>query len=593
MLVRRSRSKYASEAEHSSPIWARRILLCWALAWCAVAIGPAGASQAQGLEWHLVAEGRPMPWPSSRAWPADSIRQAASDALINLQTKGYLYARIDSHRVTAQHGFLYATLGLPATIANVHISGAHALDSLRLQDGLQSHPGRILDAAALEADAEALVQAYAAEGFHLVRVVVGALEPADAADPRIAITFHVDEGAVLPLSSIELLGAQRTRSGFAERVAALKAGAPVQHFDPAVIRARLNETGIFRTVHAPTLALRADSTLIIQIPVTEAPPGAFDLALGYERNDAGNGALVGSGHLALVNMFGHGRTLSLTLNRAPGQISRIRARARDPFAFGLPLGLGAQFEGLQQDSTYGKRAYGLEVSHQFEGRMNVFGTVTREVTRPGLSGLRIIDGQQRIPVATAVFAGLGIRVRTVDHRTNPRRGLVVETSIERGRKDRSLRVVRADTTEEKTRLRQARLHVSTRLFVPTVRRQTLVLGGETMLLRSRELDESDLIRFGGARSLRGYDEERFRVPFASRVLMEYRYLLDDDSHALAFFDLGYIDASRMPEPYSGFYPGFGVGFQLATDAGLISLTAAASTEAPSEVRAHMSISLGL
>ena len=103
----------------------------------------------------------------------------------------------------------------------------------------------------------------------------------------------------------------------------------------------------------------------------------------------------------------------------------------------------------------------------------------------------------------------------------------------------------------------------------------------------------DHFRFGGARSLRGYDEERFLVPFAARVLIEYRYLLDTASHVLAFFDLGYVDAERLEGSLRGFFPGFGTGIQLDTDAGRISVTAAASTEAPTEVRVHLNVSLGL
>ena len=82
----------------------------------------------------------------------------------------------------------------------------------------------------------------------------------------------------------------------------------------------------------------------------------------------------------------------------------------------------------------------------------------------------------------------------------------------------------------------------------------MVLGGETYLLRSDEMDESDLFRFGGATTLRGYDEERFRVPFATRLLAEYRYLVDSTSYGGVFFDLGFVDERHI----RGFHPGFGL-----------------------------------
>ena len=547
---------------------------------------------AQPMRWELVAGGQSVHWNADQRWSADSIHAAAMDALSQLQREGYLFARIDSYHVDQQRVTLHATLGTPAVLETVRIFGARALDSLQLLRMLESQPARPFNASSVERDARRLVAAYTDAGYHRVRVMVQDLGPVAPDSAHVALTFRVAEGGRPRLGAIALPGRERTTAGFVARVIGLRTGMPVLHFDAHGSKKRLEDTEVFEAVDTPVLAMGADSSLVVRIPVSEAPPGAFDLALGYERNDTG-GALVGSGHLVLRNLFGWGRMLALMLQRVPGQVSRIRVHVRDPFAFGSPLSLGARFEGLQQDSTYGQRTYGIEVGYRFEGRMRVFSTLSREVTRPGLVGLRIEGGQQRIPVATALFAGLGMRVRTLDSRINPQRGFIVEAEVESGRKDRTRRIVRADTTEETARVQQARLRARVRLFFPTASRQALVLGGETMLLRSRELDESDLFRFGGANSLRGYDEQRFRVPFASRVLVEYRYLPDAASHALVFFDVGYVDASRLSKPFQGIYPGFGVGFQLDTDAGRISVTAAAATDAPTAVRVHLGISLGL
>ena len=120
-------------------------------------------------------------------------------------------------------------------------------------------------------------------------------------------------------------------------------------------------------------------------------------------------------------------------------------------------------------------------------------------------------------------------------------------------------------------------------------------GREALFLRSNEFDVSDLFRFGGATSLRGYDEEQFPVSFATRLLLEYRYQLDRASYGFVFFDLGYIERSETInlEPLRGFKPGYGVGFQVGTDLGLINLSLAANPDEPTGVRAHLGLSIGL
>ena len=166
-------------------------------------------------------------------------------------------------------------------------------------------------------------------------------------------------------------------------------------------------------------------------------------------------------------------------------------------------------------------------------------------------------------------------------------------TVETGFKDTDGTIVRADTTREMQRHRQRRLKAQGRLYVPIGRRQSIVTGGEAMLMRSRELDESDLFRFGGATSLRGYDEERFRAPFVTRLMLEYRHFVDLLTYGFLFVDVGFVNARRAPAGTVNWYSGFGLGFQLDTDVGVIDLTLAASSEDPTAVRAHIGVSLGL
>ena len=544
----------------------------------------------QPLAWYLITEDDSLLWEDHPSWPADSIDAAIYQALAQLHKDGYFFAHMDSQSVGPAKGVLYVTRGERAVVGDVAVVGVPALNNETFFSPLPSRQGDPFDIDTVEQDVNTLLDYCAALGFHFARVSVGRQV---VHSPAVDLTFFVDAGGRPVLGGVLLVGAKRTSSTFARRMLGYRLGHPVIGFRPNDVIKRFADVEVFRAVGSPTVALGRDSLLILQIPVTEAPPGFFDLAFGYERDGEGRGALVGSGQLALRNLFGHGRTMTMELNRAPGQLSTIGIHVRDPFVLGLPVAVAANFEGLQQDSTFGKQVYGLELGVRFEERMHVYGTTSREVIRPGLSGIAIEGGRQRIPVADALFFGLGLRIRTVDSRLNPRSGLTAETSVERGSKDQTLRVVQADTTSEQSRISQSRLRVRMRYYIPMARRQAIVLGGETLLLRSSTLDESDLFRFGGANTLRGYDEQRFRAPFVSRALVEYRYLLDSISHALLFFDLGYVDASRTTSGLQGFFSGFGVGFQLDTEAGLITVTAASSTEAPSEVRIHLGVSLGL
>lgn len=548
----------------------------------------AGVSAVTG-QWRVaIPDGHEM-WDADRKWPADSVHWAVEHALHVLQQDGYLFATVHTTDSIAQR--VEISKGDRGSLGKLMLEGVKVFDPKTLVNELPIRQGQPLTSRTLEKMLSSILVHYANEGYHLTAATIQGLVPAKP--PVMDVKIRILEQPRPRLTRMQVSGAIRTRPGVLYHIAGLRAGEPLMAYDPVGVRSRLEGSGLFVYVDSVDLHIDADSSLIMHVHAEEAPPGAFDLALGYERSGSGVGALVGSGHLSLRNMFGGARMVEIALHRLPGQISRINITAADPYVMGLPLSVGAEFRGLQQDSTFGKRDYRLELGYLLDPSTQLFGLISRELTRPGLSGLALQDGRQRIPVASATLVGAGLRIRQVDHRYNPTRGYVVEMVVESGFKNTDGQIVRADTVSEHRRLHLSRLTARARLYRPHGRRRILVTGGDIRLLHAKEFDETDLFRFGGASSLRGYDEDRFRSPVVTRILLEYRYVFDTPTYGFAFVDLGYVDARRTQDAYAGLYPGFGAGFQLNTQAGLISLTLAANAEDPAAVRAHIRLSLGL
>lgn len=536
-------------------------------------------------QWQLIADGEIWPWSPDRI--AESMLTPEQQAIRMLHQEGYLHAAIDSQDTESR--IFFVSLGDRARVGTISFLGIESIDSKTIHSPLKQ--GDWITSDILTQSAEAILDAYSEEGYLLAEVVIEALIPLDSA--RYDVVMRVQEGVPARLDRIVLQGAKRTGPVYVRHVSGLMPGSILRDFDPVDMQRKLEATGMFSSVDMPALYQATDSSVAIHVPVTESPPGAFDLALGYERAEGGKGALVGSGSLALRNLFGRGRTLELKLNRAPGQIGHVLVNAEAPLVLGLPLSLAVSFEGLQQDSTYGKRDYGLQLGYWIDSSTQIFTSVAREITRPGLAGTDVVAGRQRIPIANALFIGGGIRIRQVDHALSPTRGYLLSMLAESGKKNVESIVDIGEPVHEQNSLQQGRLMVQGRVYVPLRRRSLLVTGGEIMLVRSRQLDESDLYRVGGAQSLRGYDEQRFRASLVARLLTEFRYLIDRVNYGFGFFDLGYLDDHKTSQSINGWYPGFGVGFQISTAAGIINLTFASNTEDISAVRVHIGLSLGL
>lgn len=570
-----------------------------------------GAQSAEGLPsavWHLVVDGEQAAW-DAPSLPADSLRAAARSAVADLQREGFYFARADSAAIdSAASGNsraapvvrLYVSRGPKVRVGSVQIDGAEALGEDVLRRLIGTAPGQVFDPQRLEADLAAVLARYEADGYPLAQIRVDevALQPGDP--PTLGLTLAIDEGGALWLRRVAPEGGARTSAAFAARAAGLRPGQPLTAYDPDAIRERLEATGLYRRVGTPELRVGAGGATTMAIPLEEEPPGAFDLVLGYLPPEGSRGGrVVGQGHLALSNLFGGGRRLSLRLDRSAGQVSTVHAQAADPYVMGWPLRLELGFDGRQQDSTFNKQAYRVAAGYELAPGVEVVGTLSREATRPGTRGAALQRTAQQVARADAWFAGLGLRARRLDNRWNPRRGFLLETTLERGRKERAARVVTAegDTTARGGTLRQERLEATGRLFLPAWARQVVALGADADVLLSDVYDDSDLFRLGGATSLRGYDEERFRGNVALRVLAEYRYLLDRRSFAYLFVDLGYVETPALApgaERARGWYPGYGIGLQFDTRLGLVGTTYALNTEdGPVDGRVHIGLSVGL
>lgn len=571
-----------------------------------------GLSQAQAQStpvapppavWWLWLEGQRADGPLLEPLPPDSLDRVAHRVLTMLQAQGYYGARLDSARIDptrippAVH--LFATRGARAEVGAFVLTGMQVFDPDETARQLETRPGRVFDAFRLEADLDALLLRYEAAGYPFAQARIDSLVLAPGGQ-LLDVYLHLAEGPAPVLGRIELRGAVRTKPGYVAHLLGLTAGRTLAGWQPDGLRQRLEATGLFREVGLPELMMEDDSSVVVRIPLTEAAPGVFDVVLGYlpPAGPGTRGSVIGNGHLLLRNLFGSGKELGLRINRLPGQVSSADLRVAFPFVFGWPVGVEGRFQGLQQDSTYGRTQLQGRLGYTFEGRLEVFATGSREVTSAGQAGVQLQQGRQRIPQARASFFGLGIRYERTDHPLNPRRGLSLETNLERGRKHSTAleQTPTGDTTTTRTLLRQERLQGQVRFYLPTLPRQLVALGGEVALLGSDAYEASELFRFGGATSLRGYDEDRFRGRFAGRMLAEYRYQLDRLAYAFLFFDLGYVETPATVDltAQRGFWPGYGLGLQFSTPIGLVNVSYAANPDdGPANARVHVGLSFGL
>lgn len=556
--------------------------------WLGAALALAAAPSASGQTGWVVRAASPD---TAVVWPERVPSPEA--ALEGFHRRGHLAARVDSSRADT----LFATPGPRARVGTVEVAGTVAIPPGTLTGQWATREGAVFDADSLDRDLDEAAARYAARGY--ADAVLSPRLDVSASGARVDVTLNVAEGAASTVAGVELVGARSPARSFASRVAGVEVGTAVEAVDAEAVRRALDATALYAEVGEPVLARTASGELVLQVPVREAPPGSFDVVLGYLPPDDGvGGGVIGNGRVALRNLFGGGRAADIELVRNPGLASALDVAVRDPFAFGTPFGLGARFEGLSRDSTFSRQRYALDVSYPVAEGLSLIGSVSREAVRPGTFGADSFGGRPRVRRSDVLYLGVGIVVRRLDAPLNPRRGGALSLTVEQGRPRREASLVSAPEADG---LVLRRLRAEARGYVPTFARQTLVVGLDAALVQGAAggtvvYDEADLFRLGGAQSLRGYDEEAFVGRGVGRAFAEYRLLLDAESFAFAFSDLGVADRPPLPgvEAETRVLPGYGAGLRVRTGVGLASISYALNPDLPlGRGKVHVGLAVGL
>lgn len=548
------------------------------------------ALAAAGALWSAAA-----PATAQDAWTvhaADSswtVRAGGAAAVLDsLAAHGHALAAVDS----ARGADLWVRLGPVVRVESVEVIGSEALAPGRLTQEWATRAGAPYSAGRLAADLRASALALARIGYADAVLVPGVTQDEGGA---VRVTVRVDEGTPVEVAGVELVGARRPSRAFASRVAAVGPGASLGDVDLGRVRAALDATRLYDAVGEPVVARGADGRVVIQVPVEEAPPGSFDVVLGLLPPAGGEATqVVGSGRVNLRNPLGGGRALDVELERNPGLASSFTFAVRDPFVLGTPLAVGLRFEGDSrvEPAPFSRQRYGAEVGYALGPGLGLVAGVSAEAVRPG-----VVEGGAAAEVrrSDALYVGAGVVLDRLDAPRNPRRGVALRLYAEAGRPRRE--------DPDPTVLLEAgvrrRLDATVRGFLPTFARQAAVLGLDARVVQggaADALDEGDLFRIGGARTLRGYDEDAFRGRAVGRLLAEYRLLFDAESYGVAFVDLGYVDRPALgaAPPETRVLPGYGLGVRVRTGLGLASVSYALSPDVPlGRGKVHVGVAVGL
>lgn len=554
------------------------IFLVWLLA--------NGGVWAQTHTWILRTTPETVTW-RVPDFPADSLAAVQKWVWKTLGENGYYDAVWqNTTRLQPDRTEIVLQLGNAWTLERMEWEGITEAEARNLQLRLRTRSGKPPRAEDLEADLRTILDDLNARGFLLAKAGIARIEP--LSNGRLLLRFRIDKGAPVKLAGLETEPASKLRATLLLQMLNLRKNRLLLNFDPEAAAQILRESGLLESVKKVDLRLDLNRDAHVVVTGREAPPGSFDLTLGYVPGVSGKkGSLIGNGQVLLRNPLGYGEVVQARLNRLQAMVSQVNVKAKWPYLLGSAFGLQGAFDGQQRDSTYNQYGFQFDGSYRIGQRLELTASVSQRKIRPGVQGDRL-----DISRSNTWSAGAGLVFESTDQRMNPRKGFLIQTQLEQGFKAKSISGNATITTPVQ------RLNGEVWAFVPTLRRQVWVLGTQARVLRTDQPELGDLYRFGGLQSLRGYNEETFLATSGGRLLTEYRLQLDWASYVYLFVDGGWMNAVTSTNNVQATERlikwGFGGGMQYSTPLGLMNVGYAANPEDGfSNGRIHIGLQVGL
>lgn len=506
-----------------------------------------------------------------------------------LAKKGYGSAAVDSVHLDSLYATLLLYVGEKYAWGQLRVSGISATELQQTGLLLPKPAKQGFTGISLESMQKTLLGYLADHGYPFASVQLDSL---DLHDGQIDGALVVEKGMAYRLDSIRVIGTAHISEQFLYRYLDMPQGSPyrIKSFDN--ISSRLRELPYLQE-SKPWAVRFGGNGAVLDLYLEPRKSSQINVLLGLLPGTTAEGAnkfqVTGEATLNLKNALGAGETIGLNWQQLQAKSPRLNLLFQQPFLFGSPFGISAQFDLFKKDSSFLNVNTQLGLQYAFSARQT--GKVFLQFFRSNLINIdtmKVINSRQLPPdIDMGIFnLGMDYEMYTTNYRRNPRRGWELYSSITAGtRKIRKSNVIQNLKSPDfsyaslydtvKLNSYQFRMRARVARFLPIGRQAALQLLATAGWVQSPSLYRNELFQIGGYKLMRGFDEESI---YASRYLvntLEYRYLVGMNSYFFVFSDLGFTANANRQLNSSNRLLGFGFGMAFETTAGFFNLSLAA------------------
>jgi hemolysin activation/secretion protein len=329
----------------------------------------------------------------------------------------------------------------------------------------------------------------------------------------------------------------------------------------------------------PEILFSTDTTKIY-VYVEKSKPNRFDGFVGFsnDEDEEGKSKIRFNGYLdlMLVNALNTGEQFTIYWKSDGKQQKTFNAAIELPYIFRSPLGLKASLNIFKQDSTFQNTKTAIALGYFFDYNTRLY---------LGYDATESSDIQNQNTASISDFKNAFLTSAFEFTTYKPEDFLFPE---------KARAIVRTGAGSRKSKVEktpQFFLDATLSYNFYLNEKNSINLKTQDFYLKSSEYLVSELYRFGGINSIRGFNENSLQANLFTSMLTEYRYVFVPGLYVHSIVDFGYYrDDTRIDNnDKSGNLLGLGVGFGLLNKNGLFNIVYANGTSDGQEIKLSNSI----
>ncbi len=298
------------------------------------------------------------------------------------------------------------------------------------------------------------------------------------------------------------------------------------------------------------------------------------------------------GLIDLNNVFEHGENIYAKFEQLKPLTQELGLKFSWPFLLNTPFGLKSSGNLYKQDTSFIDLDYELGFRYFIGGNNFIEAYINNSATNVlQIKSAAIINAKSLPNILDRRNTAFGLRfhLNSLDYLYNPSSGFMLNTKLSLGNKrilENSDVVALKDPSdpefsfaslydELKQEQNQLEFEFEGAYYFKLGQSSTLKAGINVGgIFSNGEILTNEQFRLGGAKSLRGFNEQSFFVDQYYLGLLEYRLILSRNTYGFAFMDFAQLEDGSLLGTGSKRPLGFGAGFSFDTNTGIFNISVA-------------------